>query len=100
MLIKSLERPFLLVYITTGAKAYRFKDSKEGEILLIRGIKGGYKGGYKEGYILFTIAGQIPINSLEKSLLLVYITTGAKAYRIKGSKEGENLLIRGIKGGL
>jgi hypothetical protein len=30
MPIKSLERPFLLVYITTGANAYRFKDSKGG----------------------------------------------------------------------
>jgi hypothetical protein len=45
------------------------------------------------GYVLFIVAGHIPIKSLERMLLLVYITTGLNALK------GVQRRIRYCKGG-
>mmetsp|Transcript_26238 Transcript_26238/g.25089 ORF Transcript_26238/g.25089 Transcript_26238/m.25089 type:complete len:118 (-) Transcript_26238:448-801(-) len=44
-------------------------------------IPGAFSGLHIERYIPFTMAGHIPIKSLERPFLLVYIRTGANAFQ-------------------
>jgi hypothetical protein len=80
--INSLERPLLLVYITTGANACTNGYKKR-----LRCYKGLVQGGGRI-YILFIVGEYMPIKSLERPLSLVYITIGANAYIIKSIVKG------------